>query len=52
MNDVQPTKNKIFTFKDLDIEATLIQKIASNYLHRFRGDGGYFDVEFGSIAVK
>ena len=34
------------------IEAALIQKIASNYLHRFRGDGGYFDVEFGSIAVK
>jgi hypothetical protein len=37
----RPTKDKIFTLKDLDIEATPIQKIAFNYLHRFRRDGGH-----------
>jgi len=44
--DAQPTKDKIFTFKDLDIEATPIQKIAFNYLHRFR-EGGHFSLEKG-----
>ena len=44
--DAQPTKDKIFTLKDLDIEATPIQKIAFNYLHRFR-DGGHFSLEKG-----
>ena len=62
MNDVQPTKNKIFTFKDLDIEATPTQKIAFNlnYLHRFREEGGHFypikfvngvSLDFGSIVI-
>jgi len=58
--DAQPTKDNIFTFKDLDIEATPTQKIAFNlnYLHRFREEGGHFypikfvngvSLDFGSI---
>jgi len=47
--DAQPTKDKIFSFKNLDIEATpTIQKIAFNYLRRFReGGGGHFSLEKG-----
>jgi len=45
--DAQPTKDKIFTFKDLDhIEATPIEKIAFIYLHRFT-EGGHFSLEKG-----
>ena len=38
----QPTKDKIFTFKDLDIDATPIQKIAFNYLLRLVQRGWTF----------
>lgn len=44
--DAQPIKDKIFTLKDLDIEATPIEKIAFNYLHRFR-EGGHFSLAKG-----
>jgi NADH dehydrogenase (ubiquinone) 1 alpha subcomplex subunit 9 len=40
--DAQPEgADKIFTMKDLGIDATPIEKIAFNYLHRFR-EGGHF----------
>lgn len=39
--DAQPTKDKILTMKDLGLKATPIEKIAFNYLHRFRA-GGHF----------
>lgn len=44
--DAQPTKNKIFTLKDLGIDAVPIEKIAFNYLHRFR-EGGHFAIAKG-----
>jgi NADH dehydrogenase (ubiquinone) 1 alpha subcomplex subunit 9 len=44
--DAQPTKDKIFSFKDLGIEATPIEKIAFSYLHRFR-EGGHFSLAKG-----
>ena len=44
--DAQPTKTKIFTLKDLGIDAIPMEKIAFNYLHRFR-EGGHFSLEKG-----
>lgn len=44
--DAQPTKDRIFSFKDLGIEATPIEKIAFSYMHRFR-DGGHFSLAKG-----
>ena len=44
--DAQPVKNKIFTLKDLGIDAVPIEKIAFNYLHRFR-EGGHFAITKG-----
>mmetsp|Transcript_7196 Transcript_7196/g.10310 ORF Transcript_7196/g.10310 Transcript_7196/m.10310 type:complete len:319 (+) Transcript_7196:476-1432(+) len=42
----QPVKNKIFTMEDLGIEAVPIEKVAFNYLHRFR-TGGHFSMAAG-----
>uniref|UniRef100_A0A7S2VZI2 NAD-dependent epimerase/dehydratase domain-containing protein n=1 Tax=Eucampia antarctica TaxID=49252 RepID=A0A7S2VZI2_9STRA len=40
--DAEPeSENKVYTMKDLGIEATLIEKIAFSYMHRFR-EGGHF----------
>lgn len=39
--DAVPVKDKIYTMKDFGIEALPIEKVAFNYLHRFR-DGGHF----------
>jgi len=40
--DAQPeSPSKIYTMKDFGVEATPIEKIAFNYLHRFRA-GGHF----------
>ena len=39
--DALPSKDKIYTMKDFGIEAVPIEKIAFNYLHRFR-EGGHF----------
>jgi NADH dehydrogenase (ubiquinone) 1 alpha subcomplex subunit 9 len=44
--DAQPQKNKIYTLKDLGIKPVPIEKIAFNYLHRFR-KGGHFAVAPG-----
>jgi NADH dehydrogenase (ubiquinone) 1 alpha subcomplex subunit 9 len=44
--DAQPMTDKIFTLKDLGIDAAPIQKIAFNYLHRFR-EGGHFALAKG-----
>jgi len=45
--DAQPKDDeKIFTMKDFGIEATPVEKIAFNYLHRFRA-GGHFQLEKG-----
>mmetsp|Transcript_9193 Transcript_9193/g.17309 ORF Transcript_9193/g.17309 Transcript_9193/m.17309 type:complete len:398 (+) Transcript_9193:207-1400(+) len=44
--DAQPVKDKIFTLKDLGIDAVPIEKIAFNYLHRFR-EGGHFSIAKG-----
>jgi len=43
--DAQPTKDKIFTFNDLDIEASPIQSYCILFhLHRFR-EAGHFSLE-------
>jgi NADH dehydrogenase (ubiquinone) 1 alpha subcomplex subunit 9 len=39
--DAMPAKDKIYTMKDLGIEAVPIEKVAFSYLHRFR-EGGHF----------
>lgn len=39
--DAMPVKDKIYTMKDFGIEAVPMEKVAFNYLHRFR-DGGHF----------
>ncbi len=39
--DAQPMSEKIYTMKDFGIEAVPMEKIAFNYLHRFR-EGGHF----------
>ena len=39
--DEYAAQSKVFTMKDLGIEATPIEKIAFKYLHRFR-EGGHF----------
>jgi len=39
--DAQPQKDKILTMKDFGLAATPIEKIAFDYLHRYR-DGGHF----------
>jgi NADH dehydrogenase (ubiquinone) 1 alpha subcomplex subunit 9 len=44
--DAQPTKEKIFTLKDLGIDSVPMEKIAFNYLHRYR-EGGHFSLEKG-----
>ena len=44
--DSQPKKDKIYTMKDFGIEAVPIEKIAFNYLHRFR-EGGHFAIDKG-----
>ena len=44
--DAQPIKDKIYTMKDLDVEAAPMEKIAFNYLHRFRV-GGHFSLTKG-----
>ena len=44
--DAQPKKDKIYTMKDFGIEAVPIEKIAFNYLHRFR-EGGHFQIHKG-----
>lgn len=44
--DAMLVKDKIYTLKDLEIDAVPMEKIAFNYLHRFR-DGGHFVVEKG-----
>jgi NADH dehydrogenase (ubiquinone) 1 alpha subcomplex subunit 9 len=42
----QKQANKVFTMKDLGVEATPIEKIAFKYLYRFR-KGGHFILESG-----
>mmetsp|Transcript_29805 Transcript_29805/g.88470 ORF Transcript_29805/g.88470 Transcript_29805/m.88470 type:complete len:414 (-) Transcript_29805:91-1332(-) len=44
--DAQPENDKILTMKDLGIEGHAIEKIAFNYLHRFR-TGGHFQITSG-----
>lgn len=44
--DAQPTKDKVYTLKDLEIDPVPIEKIAFNYLHRFR-EGGHFALDKG-----
>jgi NADH dehydrogenase (ubiquinone) 1 alpha subcomplex subunit 9 len=44
--NAQPTKDKILTMKDLGIDPVPIEKIAFNYLHRFR-TGGHFTLTSG-----
>lgn len=44
--DAQLVKDKVFTLKDLGIEAVPIEKLAFNYLHRFR-KGGHFALTKG-----
>lgn len=39
--DAMPVKEKIYTMKDFGIEAVPMEKIAFNYLHRYR-EGGHF----------
>lgn len=39
--DAMSNKDRIYTMKDFGIDATPIEKIAFNYLHRFR-EGGHF----------
>jgi len=41
--DALPTKDKIYTMKDFGIDAVPIEKIAFNYLHRFRVGGHFVD---------
>jgi NADH dehydrogenase (ubiquinone) 1 alpha subcomplex subunit 9 len=44
--DAMPTSEKIYTMKDFGIKATPMEKIAFNYLHRFR-EGSHFDTSAG-----
>lgn len=44
--DAQPITDKIYTMKDFGIDAVPIEKIAFNYLHRFRV-GGHFALTKG-----
>lgn len=44
--DAEPSMTKNFTMKDFGIDPVPIEKIAFNYLHRFR-DGGHFAIEKG-----
>mmetsp|Transcript_9459 Transcript_9459/g.13899 ORF Transcript_9459/g.13899 Transcript_9459/m.13899 type:complete len:391 (-) Transcript_9459:78-1250(-) len=44
--DAQPSSEKVYTMKDFGIDAVPIEKIAFNYLHRFR-EGGHFPLEKG-----
>lgn len=44
--DAMPSSEKIYTMKDFGIDAVPIEKIAFNYLHRFR-EGGHFSLAKG-----
>jgi len=44
--DAQPIQDKVFTMEDLGVKAQPIEKLAFNYLHRFR-QGGHFDLAKG-----
>lgn len=44
--DAVPSKEKIYTMKDFGIDAVPIEKIAFNYLYRFR-EGSHFDESAG-----
>jgi NADH dehydrogenase (ubiquinone) 1 alpha subcomplex subunit 9 len=44
--NAQPVKDKILTLKDLGVDPLPLEKVAFNYLHRFR-TGGHFALTSG-----
>jgi len=48
----QKKKDKVFTMKDLGVEATPIEKIAFRYLHRFRKGGHFILAEGYHLLIK